>query len=210
MFTNIYQNRQNTQNNKISITNNNNHHFFSLMNNRVLQPKEMNNVEQRNIQREIIPEKPSKKMEWGEPTWFLFHTLAEKVKEEDFPLIRVELLNIIYSICCILPCPLCSSHAKTHLNGSNFNNIRTKQQLKDFLFLFHNTVNQKKNYLLFEYDNLNEKYSKAITNMIIQNFILRFKSKNNNNLMIADDFHRKRTLKEFELWLNNNIDKFNR
>lgn len=208
MFTNIYQNqnRQNIQNNNISIINNKNNHFLSLMNNRVLQP----NVQQRNIQREIIPEKPSKKMEWGEPTWFLFHTLAEKVKEEEFPLIRTELLNIIYSICSILPCPMCSSHAKTHLNGSNFNNIRTKQQLKDFLFLFHNTVNQKKNYLLFDYNNLNEKYSKANTDMIIRNFLLNFKSKNHNNLMIADDFHRKRTLKDFELWLNKNIYKFNR
>lgn len=207
MFTNIYHNRQNNKNS--TINNNINNHFLYSMNNRISQPKEKN-LQQKNINREIIPETPSKKMEWGEPTWFLFHTLAEKVKEEEFSALRTDLLNIIYSICCILPCPMCSSHAKTHLNGSNFNNIRTKQQLKDYLFLFHNTVNKKKNYLLFDYNNLNEKYSKANTIMIIQNFFNNFKNKNRNNLMISEDFHRKRTIKDFELWLNNNIHKFNK
>jgi hypothetical protein len=129
------------------------------------------NVKQKEISL-LIPEenvvKETKKMEWGEPTWFLFHTLAEKIKEEEFQNIRVEFLNIIYSICSNLPCPICSTHAKKHLNSTNFNNIQTKQQLKDFFFHFHNTVNQRKNYLLFDYQNINEKYSNDENNQILE------------------------------------------
>ena len=157
---------------------------------------------------EEIIVKETKKMEWGEPTWFLFHTLAEKIKEEEFQNIRVDFLNIIYSICSNLPCPLCSNHAKQHLNGTNFNNIQTKQQLKDFLFNFHNSVNERKNYLLFDYQNINEKYSKANTINIINNFINHFRNKNHNNLLIADDFHRKRTIHDFQKWLKIHIYKF--
>ena len=45
------------------------------------------------------------KVKWGEPTWYLFHTLAEKINDESFPTIREELLNVFYSICSNLPCP---------------------------------------------------------------------------------------------------------
>ena len=52
---------------------------------------------------------PMKKtMKWGEPTWFMFHTLAEKIKPEYFQEIRMDLLNIIYTICTNLPCPDCA------------------------------------------------------------------------------------------------------
>jgi hypothetical protein len=200
MFTSFNQKNQNSQNQGTY----QNIQFLQLRPSKIVKPKQ----EIITTTKEIVEEKPSKKMEWGEPTWFLFHTLAEKIKEEEFQNIRVELLQIIYSICSNLPCPICSTHAKQHLNGTNFNSIQTKQQLKDFLFQFHNYVNQRKNYLLFDYQNLNEKYSKAITVNIIQNFITHFRSKNHNNLMIADDFHRKRTIKEFEQWLQNHIYRF--
>ena len=77
-----------------------------------------------------------KKMRWGEPTWYLFHALAEKVKEDKFHIVRQELLNTIYSICKNLPCPLCANHATEYMNGINFNTIQTKQNLIDFLLAY--------------------------------------------------------------------------
>ena len=44
----------------------------------------------------VANEVQPKKMKWGEPTWVLFHCLAEKVKEEYFFQIREELLSTIY------------------------------------------------------------------------------------------------------------------
>lgn len=198
-FTNVNQNNQ-------FLTKKDNFQFLQLRQNN----NNTRNPEIINKNKEIPILKETKKMEWGEPTWFFFHTIAEKVKEEEFHKIRKDLLNIIYTICSNLPCPICSTHAKKHLNSSNFNNIQSKQQLKDFFFNFHNIVNQKKNYLLFDYQNLNEKYSKAITLNIIRNFIEHFRNKNHSNLMIADDFHRKRSLRDVEIWVQNNIQYFNK
>ena len=90
-----------------------------------------------------------KKMKWGEPTWFLFHTLACKVKEDCFQKVRGDLLNHIYSICVNLPCPMCANHAKEYMKNINFNTIRTKQDLIDMLYVFHNAVNKKKNFPYF-------------------------------------------------------------
>ena len=68
-------------------------------------------------------------MKWGQPTWFFFHTLAEKIFEDRFPEIRQPLLDLIYSICVNLPCPDCANHAKTYLDGINFHTIQTKNDL---------------------------------------------------------------------------------
>lgn len=149
-----------------------------------------------------------KKMAWGEPTWLLFHTLAEKVKEEDFPFIRVELLNIIYSICSNLPCPICTKHATAYLNGINFNAIQTKQQLKHVLFVFHNEVNQRKFFSPFPYEQLDSTYSRANTGAIIHQFIHVFSDKNKNMKLIADDFIRTKIVQKLSEWFYTHIRHF--
>ena len=98
---------------------------------------------------EPVPQDQPKKMKWGEPTWFLLHTLCEKVKDEHFNEIRASLLNIIYLICTNLPCPDCSAHAKQYLDKINMNTIHTKDQLKRVMFDFHNTLNVRKQFRIF-------------------------------------------------------------
>jgi len=155
--------------------------------------------------------KPSneKKMKWGEPTWFLFHTLAEKVKSEYFSVIKTELLNNIYSICKNLPCPMCASHATQYLNGINFNTIQTKEDLKILLFNFHNIVNEKKGFPTFNFAELDDKYSKAVTLNIINNFILHFRDKHKSIRMIADDLYRQRLSGLLMSWFSTNLKYFN-
>ena len=148
---------------------------------------------------------PVKKMKWGEPFWFLFHTMAEKVKEEIFPSVREELLNLIYTICINLPCPDCSSHATQYLNGINFKRIQSKSELKEMLFVFHNTVNAKKKMPLFPREELDTKYSKAQMIPILNHFMVHFRNKKSSIQMIANDFHRERIFKELQNWFNANI-----
>jgi hypothetical protein len=150
-----------------------------------------------------------KKMKWGEPTWFLFHTLAEKVKAEYFSVVRTDLLNNIYAICKNLPCPMCANHAIQYLNGINFNTIQTKQDLKLLLFHFHNTVNEKKGLPLFHLVDLDEKYSKAVTMNIINNFIMHFRDKHKSIRMISDDLYRQRLSGLLMSWLTTNLKYFN-
>jgi hypothetical protein len=149
-----------------------------------------------------------KKMKWGEPTWFLLHTLAEKVKNDSFSLIRNELLSNIYTICTNLPCPVCSEHAKHYLNSINFNTILTKQDLKIILFNFHNQLNAKKGFPIFMENDLNEKYSKANTVNIIYNFMDSFLDKNRTPQMIANDMFRRRIASKLSEWFTNNIVYF--
>ena len=152
---------------------------------------------------------PKKKvMKWGEPTWFLFHTLAEKINEDSFPKIRIEFLNNIFAICANLPCPVCAEHATQYLTIKNFKNIKTKQELKDFFFNFHNVVNNRKNYPTFSYDDLDNKYSKANTVNIIYNFVYYFQDSTKNINMIANDLYRQSLITKFKTWINANFVHF--
>lgn len=166
----------------------------------------------RNIESRIsitIPEKPTKKtMIWGEPTWYVIHTLAHKVKKEDFDFICKELLQLFYNICTNLPCPDCAGHATTYLNNINFSSIQTKEQLKHVFYNFHNSINKRKNYELFPYEDLDEKYSKANTINIINNFLYYFQDKSTSNKMIATEMYRSRIILRIKEWLSKNINHF--
>ena len=154
------------------------------------------------------PEKKPKKMSWGEPTWNLFHVLAEKVKEEEFASIRVELLDILYTICSNLPCPDCANHASMYLNDIRYKNIQTKEQLKNMLFQFHNTVNKKKDFPQFPREALEDKYSKYDLIPVLQVFMVKFEDKHKSIRMIADDFHRSKIAIRLKKWFNNHISNF--
>jgi hypothetical protein len=156
---------------------------------------------------QVEPPKQEAKMTWGEPTWFLFHTLAEKVIDTHFSDVRAGLLNVIYSICLNLPCPKCAEHAKGHLNGINFNTIRTKEDLKMLLFDFHNLVNSRKGYAIYKYEDL-KKYELAITKNIVHNFLIEYNKKSKNIRYLADDLHRERMASSLKKWLSENLVHF--
>lgn len=151
----------------------------------------------------------TKKMKWGQPTWFLFHTLAEKLKIDASPSILRELVNLIILICNNLPCPDCANHASSYMNAINIDTIRTKTDLKNMLYQFHNSVNKRKNFPLFPYNDIDTKYSHAITINIIRDFMLHYEQKNFAIRMAANNFHRTRSIGIIKTWLNNNIQYFN-
>lgn len=157
-----------------------------------------------------IEENTPKKMKWGEPTWFLFHVLAEKVREDQFANIRVELLNVVYTICSNLPCPDCANHAITYLNGINYRAIQTKEQFKQLFFVFHNTVNAKKNLPIFPRDELETKYSQMELIPTLYIFMSHFQDKHKSIRMIANDFHRSRIADQLKQWFNTNIKYFDK
>ncbi len=150
---------------------------------------------------------PKKEMKWAGPTWLILHTLAEKVDESRFSEVRVGLLNTIYTICTLLPCPICATHAKKYLDGINFDTILKKEDLKCLLFEFHNTVSKEKNLPLFDYDKMNI-YETTITIKVIQNFMVFFSKKSGSIRLISDDLHRTRTIVGMKAWFNDNIKYF--
>ena len=160
------------------------------------------------------PAPPSEedKMIWGEPTWFLLHALAEKIKPADFEnnaTTRQDVLNIIYTICTNLPCPSCSEHAKTYLTQTaGYTSIRTKDELKNMLFAFHNYVNSRKRYPIFSRDVLDEKYSRANIKNIIYNFLKYYPEGSKNPNMISNELFRSRIIAQLIEWFKTNIHLF--
>jgi hypothetical protein len=159
-------------------------------------------------QQVVVTPSPPAKVKWGPAIWFLLHTLSVKIREDRFQSIRVELLNHIYSICTNLPCPICSEHAKGYLNGINFNTIQTKDDLKKMLWAFHNEVNQRKGYPFFSFEQINDKYSVAVTNNIIVYFMTHFSDRARSAKLLADDLIRAQLCKVLKEWFNNNITAF--
>jgi len=166
----------------------------------------------KSIESQPKPEKPldptKKPMKWGEPTWFLFHTLAEKIKPEYYPELQKELLNLIYTICSNLPCPSCAKHATQYLNAVNFNALTTKDSLRLLLHRFHNEVNHRKGFAEFPVEQLITKYSAANTVNIIHNFMPYFEDKAGSVRLIADNLHRSRVALQLRAWFNKNIGFF--
>jgi hypothetical protein len=149
-----------------------------------------------------------KKMSWGEPTWIVMHVLAEKVKDEEFPEIRAELLEVIYAICSNLPCPDCANHASMYLNDIRYKNIQTKEQLKNMLWSFHNMVNKKKDFPQFPRDQLETKYAAYPLIPALHAFMVKFQDKHRSIRMIADDFHRSKIAEKLKKWFNERISSF--
>jgi len=154
----------------------------------------------------IVDNKP--KMKWGAPTWIYLHTMAEKVMDKSFMEIRSDLLRIIYNICTNVPCPLCSSHAKEYLNKHSILNVRSKDELQKFLYIFHNEVNQRKNYPKFAFTDLTTTYHNGNYKQIVNNFMHYYQERSRNIHLIADEMYRQRIVKTIRQWIVDNINHF--
>ena len=152
----------------------------------------------------------SKKILWGPPFWFFFHTLAEKVKPELFHQNRDAILGIVREICQNLPCPTCTSHATQYLNKINFNAIRTKQDFIMMLFEFHNSVNKLKNLPIFPYSELQPKYEKANFINIVNHFMHFYRMEHHAIRLMSEDLYRRRSSKSILDWLHANQHIFNK
>ena len=148
------------------------------------------------------------KKEWGNATWYLFHTLSFKMKDQYFDELKNDFLNICLNICTNLPCPDCSDHAVAIMKNLNRDNIKTKKDLQLFFFDFHNSVNRRVRKPVFNEEQM-FMYHKAITNNIVFNYIT-IMSKNQNNIkLLSNSFHRDMTMNYFKKWITHNGSKFN-
>jgi hypothetical protein len=145
--------------------------------------------------------------QWGPPTWLFLHTLAEKVKEESFPIIGRQIIVNIIQICNLLPCPECANHAKEFWKNVSINNVSTKTDLKNLLYVFHNSINKRKKMPAYKHTDL-EYYSKISIVNSFNWFTRNFNTKGNMNL-INESFHRGRFLTGLKHWFMLNINHFN-
>ncbi len=136
------------------------------------------------------------KKDWGNISWILMHSLAQKVTENKFLNCKQILIRIIFDICNNLPCPDCREHAIKLLKTSNIHKISNKKQLISFLCEFHNIVNKKLKKPTKKIEEVEKQYSTAKLNMIVSIFFKIYNSVIYNEKMLADSFRRKIFLKK--------------
>jgi hypothetical protein len=149
-----------------------------------------------------------KKKVWGNAVWILFHTLAEKLKPEHKTELGI-LVSHITNICNNLPCPDCQMHASHVMLQVNKASISaSKEALIDFLWNFHNSVNNRTKTALFTKESL-EMYKNANTFNVVQNFIQIMNATSNNEKTMLHGFHRSLYMKQFAEYIKNNFYKYN-
>ena len=92
---------------------------------------------------------------WGPCVWYLFHTLAYSIKDDDptrFETVKNEFIKFAFRISTNLPCPECSQHATQYISRINPAAIKTKTNLKTLFVEFHNAVNQRKGKPIFTFE----------------------------------------------------------
>jgi hypothetical protein len=75
-------------------------------------------------------------------------------------------------------------------------------------FRFHNEVNRRKGYPEFTYADFEDKYAKANTLNIINQFLQTFQNRSLNIRLISDDIYRINLSVYLSEWFKQNIDKF--
>lgn len=148
------------------------------------------------------------RMTWGAPTWTLFHTIPEKLTNQQFIDNKANIIRLITTICSNLPCPSCSDHAKQYMSKVNFNAIHTVDDLKKMLYIFHNSVNERKRYAEFPYDDLTDKYHNLDFNQVVNQFMIHFQKKTYAMNLIAQQIHRQKQVLVVKKWFIDNMHIF--
>lgn len=143
---------------------------------------------------------------WGPPIWNLFHTLAAKIREDRYADLGPQLFGYIAKISRYLPCPHCSQHATAFFSKINGNNLKTKNDLINTIFILHNIVNKRKEKQLFGPVIL-EQYNRKNIIHAYNYFAGAYKTRGNMQLL-TDTFQRQLIIADFKRWLMANITAF--
>jgi hypothetical protein len=145
---------------------------------------------------------------WGPSTWIFMHTLAAKITESSFHVIGPNLILILIQICNNLPCPECAQHAKQFWHKVKTSNIKSKNDLINLLFVFHNMVNKRKQLPPFKLENL-QCYETRNVIETYNTFSRNFNTRGNMSL-ITESFHRNMMVESLRTWLMANINHFDK
>ena len=139
---------------------------------------------------------------WGNATWILFHTLIEKIKNENYKRIGPIVFNIIKNICTILPCPECKQHAIEYLKPISFKHLPTKEHMKQFFYHFHNHVNIRAKKTHYSYEHMS-KYETGNLYVIFNQVNILLNKNYGNPRMMETTIRRKKILQHLKQIIKN-------
>ena len=145
--------------------------------------------------------------EWGPICWIFLHTIIEKLKDEFFYAKKNVIIDIIHYTCNNLPCPICRKHASNYLKINKINKCNTRNDLRMYMFNFHNVVNRRLNKNIEKNETL-EKYKNCNFRELLKRFNLVFK-KQYLFTKVMDGWQRKKIAEKIMEKINENIMYFN-
>lgn len=140
------------------------------------------------------------KSEWGNAVWYLMHTLAFKLNKEYENEVPV-LFDYFYRICCNLPCPSCSEHARKNLSRLRRDKIKTKEDLIHVLWEFHNMVNKQTKKNEFSKENHDLLYKDKNVSQVLYTFFAIMSKKTGNERGLIYTWTRSLVLKDFHKYI---------
>ena len=137
---------------------------------------------------------------WGPATWYLLHCMVLKIDDNIQRPVLEDLKNMIYVVISNLPCPMCSNHAIAYFNSHQYMRISTIEQLRFFIYSFHEDVNKRlKKQTTLSYAEHVIFYKPFNLSMVIKNVIHIYENMNNTNVtMMLYSFHRKRMVYDLD------------
>jgi len=148
-----------------------------------------------------------KKNIWGPCIWNTLHILSIKVKESSFEKIKDELIDIINQIISNLPCPICSTHARSLLKKHRIHNIKSKQDLIHLIFLLHNDVNKRLKKDIFSKDDLKKYEEMDFKKTLIEYYKIIGESKYSEKMLLYS-YHKNIFMKTFKQFAKKSLNYF--
>ena len=147
---------------------------------------------------------------WGPATWYLLHCMVLKIDDTIHRPILEELKNMVYIVISNLPCPMCSNHAVSYFNSHQYNRITTLEQLRFFIYSFHEDVNKRLNKpSVMTYAEHVVFYQAFHLSSVIKNVIHIYENMNNTNItMMMYSFHRKRMVTDLDQYFKKNASYY--
>lgn len=144
---------------------------------------------------------------WGHVLWLFLHTISEKIKDESFEKHKSFLSNIISSLCSTIPCYECEKDSLAYIKNHPLQRIKSKSDLKLYLFDFHNHVNKKTHKTAFELKQL-EQYKKYSFIKIINLFKKYYLYYRGNTLDLSKGLQRRMVIQNIMEYINKNKNDF--
>ena len=82
---------------------------------------------------------------WGTPTWYFLHKKEKKIDSNHYKKLSNSVTKLFVDIFSNLPCPYCKDHSLQYIKKNNIYGVKTKEEMKMYLFNFHNSVNRRLN-----------------------------------------------------------------
>lgn len=144
---------------------------------------------------------------WGRPLWIFFHTIAEKIKPEEFSKNKNFMLNILKSLCSTIPCIYCEKDALLYLKTNTFTYINTKEQYIGYLRQFHNHVNKRLYKKEFSEEDI-KMYKQYNLNKVLNYFNTGYVQYRGSSIQLSNNMNKRFITQEIFTFIYNNKNIF--